>query len=123
MATRLSALLRGAWFLDVIGDSVSCSDLRPRWAAPCLPAIPVSPTLLSEGEPSHNFKHSLRTVARHLKGLLLRQAALVGESLNRIPGCIAGCRQRRRPGRSYPRRSRKPVGKWACKAEQAATSA
>ena len=59
-----------------------------------------------------NFKHSLRTVARHLEGLLLRHAAMMDKTVNRILDCIGACRQRRRPNRSYPRRSRKPVGKW-----------
>ena len=58
------------------------------------------------------FQHSLRTVAQ------------LGDTVNRILNRIAGCRQRRLPGRPYPRHSRKPVGKWRVrKAKQAATSA
>ena len=59
-----------------------------------------------------NFKNSLATVARNIEGLLLQQAAMLSETLTRIVATIAACRQRVRPNRSYPRRSRKPVGKW-----------
>ncbi len=59
-----------------------------------------------------NFQNGLRTVARDLEGLLLRQASLIRESVRRIPGCIGRCGQRRRPGRSYPRRSYQPANKW-----------
>jgi hypothetical protein len=59
-----------------------------------------------------NFKHCLRTVARHIEGLLVRQATLVSETINRIVACVSSCRQTLRPNRSYPRHSRKPIGKW-----------
>ena len=59
-----------------------------------------------------NFKNSLLTVARHLEGLFLRHAAMLGETLGHIVGAIVSCRQKTRPNRSYPRRSRKPIGKW-----------
>ena len=59
-----------------------------------------------------NFKNSLLTVARHLEGLFLRHAAMLGETLGHIVAAIVSCRQKTRPNRSYPRRSRKPIGKW-----------
>ena len=59
-----------------------------------------------------NFRHTLHTVGRHLEGLFLQQAKAVGEALQRILDGIAASRQRRRPGRSYPGRSRKPETKW-----------
>ena len=59
-----------------------------------------------------NFKNSLLTVARHLEGLFLRHAAMLGETLGHLVGAIVSCRHKTRPNRSYPRRSRKPVGKW-----------
>ena len=59
-----------------------------------------------------NFKHCLHTVARHIEGLLVQQATLISETINRIVACVSSCRQKLRPNRSYPRRSRKPIGKW-----------
>ena len=59
-----------------------------------------------------NFKNSLLTVARHLEGLFLRHAAMLGETLGHIVGAIVSCRHKTRPNRSYPWRSRKPIGKW-----------
>ena len=59
-----------------------------------------------------NFRHTLHTVGRHLEGLFLKRAKEVGEALQRILDGIGASRQRRRPGRSYPRRSRKPETKW-----------
>ena len=59
-----------------------------------------------------NFQHSLRTVARHLEGLFLRHAQLLGKTVQRIVEGIGRSRPRRRPGRSYARRSRKPAPKW-----------
>ena len=58
-----------------------------------------------------NFRHALRTVARNLEGLFLRQAALVRNTVQNILDGMAACRARRRPGRSFPRRSRKPANK------------
>ena len=37
---------------------------------------------------------------------------MLGETLGHIVGAIVSCRQNTRPNRSYPRRSRKPIGKW-----------
>ena len=49
-----------------------------------------------------NFKSSLRTVARHLEGLFLEHAAMLGKTVERILAGIAACRQRQRPNRSFP---------------------
>lgn len=59
-----------------------------------------------------NFRHSLHCVARQLEGLFLQQASVLGETVQRILDGVAACRQRRRPGRSYERRSRQPANKW-----------
>ena len=59
-----------------------------------------------------NFRHALRTVARHVEGLFLRHTALVRDVVQHILDGIGRSRPRRRPGRSYPRRSRKPAAKW-----------
>jgi len=59
-----------------------------------------------------NFKNSLVTVARHIEGLLLQQATLLTETINKIVVSISSCKQKQRPNRFYERRSRKPVGKW-----------
>ena len=65
------------------------------------------------GVPTHtNFKNCLITVTRNLESLLLQHATMWRETMNRIVVCIAACRQVIRPNRSYPRRSRKPIGKW-----------
>ena len=59
-----------------------------------------------------NFQNGLRTVARHLEGLFAQHQQLPGETVQRILDGVAACRQRRRPGRKFPRRSHKPVNKW-----------
>ena len=55
------------------------------------------------------FQHSLRTVARHLEGLFLQHARLLGKTVQRILDGIGRSRPRRRPGRAYARRSRLPA--------------
>ncbi len=59
-----------------------------------------------------NFRNALQTVGRNLEGLFLRYALTLGETVGQILGSLAGCRQRCRPGRSFPRVSRKPASKW-----------
>ena len=59
-----------------------------------------------------NFKNSLATVARNIERLLLQNAEAFCQTVTRIVSSVAACRQRRRPNRSYERRSRKPIGKW-----------
>ena len=70
--------------------------------------------LPNDGKPpmQTHFKHGLAAVAANIESLLLRQASALRETVARIVGEIVRCRQRLRPGRSYERRSRKPVGKW-----------
>ena len=58
-----------------------------------------------------NFSHSLGAVERELEGLLL-QAPQLRNTLNRVLEHAARGPQRERPGRSYPRRSRRPSKKW-----------
>ena len=59
-----------------------------------------------------NFKNALTVVGNKIEALLLKQANMVSETLNQIIAGISSCRQRKRPNRSYPRCSRKPIGKW-----------
>jgi Druantia protein DruA/Transposase DDE domain len=59
-----------------------------------------------------NFKNCLVTVARNIESLLFQQSVLLSETINHIMASIFTCRQKQRPGRSYERRSRKPIGKW-----------
>ena len=47
-----------------------------------------------------NFKNSLLTVARHIEGLFLQQAAAFGKTLGHIVDGIVSCRQKLRPNRS-----------------------
>ena len=70
-----------------------------------------------------NFKHGLAAVAANIESLLLQQAPTLRETVARIVGEIVRCRQRLRPGRSYERRSRKPVGKWQRRRGAPATTA
>ena len=68
----------------------------------------------NDGKPlmQTNFKYGLAAVAATIESLLLQQASALRETVARMVGEIVRCRQRLRPGRSYERRSRKPVGKW-----------
>ena len=70
--------------------------------------------LPNDGKPlmQTNFKHGLAAVAANIESLLLQHASALRETVTRIVGEIVRCRHRLRPGRSYERRSRKPVGKW-----------
>ena len=58
-----------------------------------------------------NFSHSLGAVERELEPLLL-QAPQLRVTLNRVLGHTVRGPQRERPGRSYPRRYRRPSKKW-----------
>ena len=57
-------------------------------------------------------RRRLAAVAANIESLLLQHASALRETVARMVGEIVRCRQRLRPGRSYERRSRKPVGKW-----------
>ena len=71
-------------------------------------------SLAGDGKPEKqvNFKNGLAVVARNIKSLFLKQAAVLSETVTRIVAHVAVCRQRLWPNRSYERRSRKPVWKW-----------
>ena len=69
-----------------------------------------------------NFKAALSAVARNLESLILRQAVKTRNAVHQVLACVAAARQRLRPNRSYPRRSRKPLGKWQ-KGRDSATAA
>ena len=63
-----------------------------------------------------NFKNALTEVGKKIEVLLLKSADMVTETLNQIIAGISSCGQRKRPNRSYPRCSKKPIGKWkSCK--------
>ena len=59
-----------------------------------------------------NFRSAMQTLGRHLEALLLRQAKLVRDVTLHVFDSIVQSRQAERPGRSYPRVSRRPIGKW-----------
>ena len=59
-----------------------------------------------------NLKNALVTMARHLEELFLRQTRLTCQTLNTLIDAFGFCRQKTRPGRTYPRVSMKPNGKW-----------
>ena len=61
-----------------------------------------------------NIKNALVTMARHLEELFLRQTRLTCNTLNTLIDALGFCRQKTRPGRTYPRVSMKPVWKMAC---------
>ena len=69
-----------------------------------------------------NFKNSLAAVARNLEALLLKHAATVAEAIQQVLDCVATGRQKPRPGRSYERRSRKPLNRWHGKPREASTA-
>ena len=59
-----------------------------------------------------NFQNAMRTMARHVAGLLLQHSTTLCQTVGSMLASIANCRQRQRPGRSYPRKSRQPASKW-----------
>ena len=69
-----------------------------------------------------NFKHAVAAVFRNFEALALVQAEAVAETVAWIVDDIAALWQRERPGRSYPRVSLKPKGKWSRKGKGAAAS-
>lgn len=60
-----------------------------------------------------NFKNGLAIMAAHLEELVLTRAAALAATVTWMSERILAVRSRLRPGRSYPRRSRKPRTKWA----------
>ena len=60
-----------------------------------------------------NFKNGLAIMAAHLEELVLTRAAALAATVTWMSERILAVRSRLRPGRSYPRQSRKPRTKWA----------
>ena len=60
-----------------------------------------------------NLKNGLAIMAANLEELVLTRAAVLAETVAWMVQRILAVRSRLRPGRSYPRRSRKPISKWA----------
>ena len=59
-----------------------------------------------------NFKNGLRLLGREIEAMFLAHGAFIAESVARIMTGLSRCLQRERPGRSYPRASKKPRSKW-----------
>lgn len=59
-----------------------------------------------------NFKNCLLVIARHIEELMISIAQETGSFLSKILNNITKIRQKIRPGRHYPRRSKKPYTKW-----------
>jgi len=64
-----------------------------------------------------NFKNTLATVSRHLEDIMFAPARCIKNVMESMISSISRCRQKIRPGRSYVRKSRKPVGKWLASAK------
>ena len=67
-----------------------------------------------------NFSNALAMLAGSLEELILAQAASLADAVSRVADSVLAVRARLRPGRSFPRRSKKPVGKWDRNRRQAA---
>ena len=59
-----------------------------------------------------NFKNGLRPLGREIEAMFLAHGAFVADSVARIITGLSRCLQRERPGKSYPRGSKKPRSKW-----------
>ncbi len=59
-----------------------------------------------------NFKNAVAIVAAGLEEMILGQVQAVADAVTRMAEGILRVRSRLRPGRSYPRKSMKPVNKW-----------
>ncbi len=59
-----------------------------------------------------NFKNTLVTIARNLEGLFIRQSNLVNETIRKVFISISACKHKIRPGRTFERKSMKPINKW-----------
>ena len=83
----------------------------------CMVRLPPKPLRLNGRSASQpplraNFSHGLGAVEREFEALLLHQAARLRDTLNRVLEHAERSPQRERPGRSDPRRSRRPSKKW-----------
>ena len=63
-----------------------------------------------------NFRNALAIMAASLEELVLARPAALAGTLDWMAERILSVRSRLRPGRSYPRRSMKPRGKWTQRA-------
>jgi hypothetical protein len=59
-----------------------------------------------------NFKNALATVSRHLETIMFVSARCIKNVMEDMVYSISRYRQKTRPGRSYVRKSLKPVNKW-----------
>lgn len=59
-----------------------------------------------------NFKNSLATMSRHLEDIMFLPARCIKNVMDDIVSSISRNHQKLRPGRSYVRKSKKPVNKW-----------
>jgi len=59
-----------------------------------------------------NMKNCLITIARNLEALFMQQNMILRKTVSNIVNSIINCRQKKRPYRSYERRSKKPFSKW-----------
>jgi len=59
-----------------------------------------------------NFKNSLATISRHLEDIMFVPARCIKKVMDDIVSSISRNHQKLRPGRSYVRKSKKPVNKW-----------
>ena len=59
-----------------------------------------------------NFRNAVAIVAANIEEMLLAQAEAVARTVTRMAEGILKVRSQLRPGRSYPRKSMKPVSKW-----------
>ena len=60
-----------------------------------------------------NFTNALAMLALNLEEMILKHAISLADSVGHAAASILAVRARLRPGRSFPRRSRMPVGKWS----------
>ncbi len=122
------------WFLAV--ESFRAESERGVLQEPCANFVMVTATRLmtngtdgeinaapGDGHPKRvNFRNAAAAVFRNFETLALAQADALAETVSRIVDDVAALWQRERPGRSYPRMSRKPRNKWSRKGKVAAAS-
>lgn len=59
-----------------------------------------------------NMKNCLITISRNLESLFIQHSTILRKTISNIVNSITRCRQKKRPNRSYERRSKKPFSKW-----------
>ncbi|MBX3710120.1 MAG: transposase [Gammaproteobacteria bacterium] len=59
-----------------------------------------------------NFKNGLLVIGRHIEEIVMTIEQQKNNWMDRILTCISFIRQKIRPGRHYPRQSRKPYTRW-----------